>query len=97
MTIRWSEAATAQLLHLDTYWSERNPDADVASAIIDRVNGLVDSLERYPRLGRPGRVDGTRELVVPGTQYIVAYEIDDEVIYILAVLHGAQRWPRHFS
>jgi addiction module RelE/StbE family toxin len=60
------------------------------------VQAMIRSLT-FPIIGRLGRVSGTRELVIPETKYIVAYRIVDEVIHILAILHGAQRWPRHFK
>ncbi len=47
----------------------------------------------HPRRGRPGRVAGTRELVVPGTPYIVVYAVGADYVRIHRVLHGAQRWP----
>lgn len=40
-----------------------------------------------------GRVDGTRELVIPGTQYILPYRVKQNQIQILAVFHGARQWP----
>jgi len=48
-----------------------------------------------PRMGRIGRIAGTRELVLSGTPYVVIYDLRnmDEQIYILRVLHGARRWP----
>ena len=49
-----------------------------------------------PALGRPGRVPGTRELVVAGTPYILPYRVQGEIIQILHVLHGARRWPERF-
>ncbi len=73
-----------------------NPNA--ALAIHERLFESVDELLTYPKLGRPGRVDGTRELVVTRTPFIVAYEFDTsrQRIYIHAVVHGAQLWPREF-
>jgi toxin ParE1/3/4 len=44
-------------------------------------------------MGRPGRIDGTRELVINSTPYIAAYRIEGETVRILRVLHGAQQWP----
>jgi plasmid stabilization system protein ParE len=46
-----------------------------------------------PYAGRVGRVAGTREIIVPGTSYLVAYRVLDDMIHVLAVLHGARRWP----
>jgi toxin ParE1/3/4 len=47
-------------------------------------------------IGRQGRVGGTRELVVQGTPYIVVYRVHDDV-EILAVVHGARKWPESFA
>jgi toxin ParE1/3/4 len=54
-------------------------------------------LTRHPFAGREGRVQGTRELAVARTPYVIAYRIRQDEIQILAVLHGAQRWPTTFS
>jgi toxin ParE1/3/4 len=43
--------------------------------------------------GRPGRWPGTRELIIPGTPYIVPYRVKGPVVEILRVFHGARRWP----
>jgi len=50
----------------------------------------------FPMSGRAGRVPGTRELVIANTPFLVAYAIDQAHIVILAVYHGAQRWPEAF-
>jgi toxin ParE1/3/4 len=51
-----------------------------------------DRIEANPHLYRPGRVAGTREVVVL-PNYIMVYRIENETITILRVLHAAQRWP----
>jgi plasmid stabilization system protein ParE len=48
---------------------------------------------KFAELGRPGRVDGTRKLVIQRTPYIAAYRVAGNTIRILRVLHGAQIWP----
>jgi addiction module RelE/StbE family toxin len=64
----------------------------MGEAIERSVRRLVD----HPQSGRPGRVEGTRELVVPGTPYVIVYRVEaDQIIVVLRVLHGAQRWPPH--
>ena len=42
--------------------------------------------------GRPGRVEGTRELVVHPS-YLVAYRISGTEVQILTVRHAARLWP----
>ena len=56
----------------------------------------VDHLRRNPQQGKPGRVAETRELVLAGTPYIVVYRIEGAQVQIIAVIHGAQRWPDTF-
>lgn len=51
------------------------------------------ALEAAPYLGRAGRIRGTRELVVTGTPYVVAYRIMPEGVQVLAVVHGARDRP----
>jgi toxin ParE1/3/4 len=92
--IIWSNTARAHLLHLDEYLSERSTDA--AQRMAYRIYSTVGTLEQFPFVGRLGRIPGTRELVVPATPYVVMYRIADKAIEILAVLDGAQRWPRSF-
>ncbi|WP_294081057.1 type II toxin-antitoxin system RelE/ParE family toxin [Sphingomonas sp.] len=50
-------------------------------------------LAANPFIGRPGEIRGTRELVVTGTPYIVAYRVSDTTIEVLFVQHGARQWP----
>ena len=49
-----------------------------------------------PNSGRIGRVAGTREITVSGTRYVVAYRVLEKMIQVLAVFHGAQKWPKSF-
>jgi toxin ParE1/3/4 len=73
------------------YIAKDNPTAayDVHKAIERQVGRLAE----HPRIGRPGRIEGTRELVVSCTPYIVAYRVVVSDVIVLRILHGAQRWP----
>jgi plasmid stabilization system protein ParE len=53
----------------------------------------VAKLETMPRLGRPGRVEGTRELVIARSPYVIVYVVGAAQDSIVRVLHGAMRWP----
>ncbi len=74
--------------------AEDNPAA--ATRIVLRIRMAVERLATSPGLGRPGRVAGTRELVVPGTPYIVPYRLTGDIVQIITVLHSAQKWPDRF-
>lgn len=91
MRVRWTRLALADLAAARDYIAKQAPDA--AQRVADRIEGAVRNLERHPRLGRPGRIEGTRELVVPGTPFIIPYRLLEDSVEILAVVHGARRWP----
>lgn len=59
----------------------------------DAIETAVRHLANFPEIGPPGRIRGTRELVVTGTPYVVVYRIEATAVVILRVLHGAQDWP----
>jgi toxin ParE1/3/4 len=69
-------------------------DAPAAGEMIAaRVVRAVLTLADFPQRGRPGRVRGTRELVVPSTPYVVAYRVEADDVEVLRIVHGARRWP----
>jgi plasmid stabilization system protein ParE len=92
--LRWTPLAIDHLESVHEYVAADSPAA--ANEVVDRILSAAETLARYPQLGRPGRVEATRELVVTGTPFIVAYRMRRNQIQILAVLHGAQRWPDQF-
>jgi len=92
MKIAWSPEAVEDLVSLRAYIAEDNP-----AAARRTVQHLVESIEQLlpdnPRIGRAGRVPGTRELVIPRSPYIVPYRLQRTTIQILRVYHAARRWP----
>ena len=82
--------AIADLLAIVDYISDDNPDA--ALALMDEIQGKVAQLPVHPKRCRPGRVEGTRELVIR-PNYIVVYAETTAVVTVLRVLHAAQMWP----
>lgn len=94
MNVRWTVPAAEQLEQAYNYIAENNPGAaeEVAQHVID----TTEVLGKHPGAGRIGRVAGTREFSVPDSPYVVAYAVIDEVVWILAVYHGARKWPERF-
>lgn len=70
--------------------ADENPDA--AFALLDEIEAKVAALPQNPKLYKPGRVKGARELVVR-PNYIVVYAVEAGAISILRVLHAARLWP----
>lgn len=88
--LEWKTSAVADLMAIVDYISDDNPDA--ALALMDEIQGKVEQLPAHPKRCRPGRVNGTRELVVR-PNYIVVYAETPVVVTVLRVLHAAQMWP----
>jgi toxin ParE1/3/4 len=94
LRIRWTKRASSQLAAAFDFVSEENLSA--AEKQLDIIERAVEQLANFPEMGRPGRVYGTRELVVQSTPYIAAYRLKGSIVEILALLHGARRWPTQF-
>ena len=93
MRVRWTTDAADDLERICDYIALNRPDSArrVAQSVVERVG----ELQTFPRIGRHGRVAGTREIAFPPLPYIAVYEIlegQDEV-RVLRILHGAQQWP----
>ncbi|HEX4113063.1 MAG TPA: type II toxin-antitoxin system RelE/ParE family toxin [Stellaceae bacterium] len=94
MEIIWRRAALNDLESVREFIAWDNPRA--AARVHDAVRAAVDPLADLPHVGRAGRVDGTRELVVGGLPYIVVYRVAETQIRILAVIHTSRQWPKRF-
>jgi toxin ParE1/3/4 len=88
--LEWREAARADLLAIVDYISDDNPEA--AQQLKDDIEAKVARLPEHPKLYWPGRVAGTREMVIR-RNYVVIYAEDARAVSILRVLHAAQQWP----
>jgi len=92
--IKWVSIALSDFEDAVEYISQFNKNA--AQRIAKKIWCSVQNLKENPYMGRYGRVNGTRELVVVDTQYIIPYRIKGNKIEILRVLHGARKWPNTF-
>ena len=94
MIIDWSDLALDDLAGLRAYIAKDNPSAARETALT--IVTSVKTLAHNPEIGRPGRVPGTRELVIARSPYIVPYRLRGGSIQILRVYHGARHWPDRF-
>jgi toxin ParE1/3/4 len=93
MTPIWAPEAVADLVALRAYIEQDDPAAAQRVALHIIRNVL---LPNSPEMGRPGRVPGTRELVIPRTPYILPYRLVGNTTQVLRVFHAARRWPEAF-
>lgn len=94
MKLKFTPRAKADLGEIFAYVAQDNSRA--AARIIAKIRNNLAGLIVNPYLGRPGRVDGTRELVVAQLPYIAAYRVHENEIQILAIIHAARLWPNTF-
>ena len=94
MRVEWLRKALCNLDEEAAYIA--TDDASAARLVVVRVLDAVSQLVEQPGLGRPGRVPGTRELVVPRTRYVVPYRVRGDVVQILRVFHTSRRPPQRW-
>jgi toxin ParE1/3/4 len=92
MKVVWSQRAIGHLVAIRKFIEK---DSDGSAALVAaRILDAIEILQTQPHMGRPGRLAGTRELVVSGTPYIVPYRVRRERLELLAVFDGRREWPR---
>jgi addiction module RelE/StbE family toxin len=90
LALEWTSQAEGDLLAIVAYIAEENPDA--AQALKDEIEAKSGRLPQHPKLYKPGRVKGTREMVTR-PNYVVIYRETRTEVTILRVLHAARQWP----
>lgn len=94
MEVVWLKEATEDLQEIGRFIEQDSPGT--AYRILIKIKASADSLQNNPELGRSGRVEGTRELVISGLPYIIPYTIKNKQVRILAVMHTSRKWPDQF-
>ncbi len=89
--VAWLQAALNDLRSIHDYIACDNPAA--ARRVVKAVRDDVKILGDHPAIGRPGRIEGTRELVIGCYPYIAAYRQTAMRVEILAVVHSSRLWP----
>jgi toxin ParE1/3/4 len=94
--IVWLEIAADEFEDAIAWIRERNDNA--ANKIAEAALFQIDQLKHYPQLGRVGRDNTTRELVISNTHFIVVYRVlvQKKSLEILYFKHDAMRWPAEF-
>ncbi len=90
MQVKWLRKALRNLEQAHRHISD---DPEAAMRTMMRIQAAVSQLEEFPCMGRTGRVEGTRELVIANTPYLVVYRLKGDIVEILRVLHASSRYP----
>ncbi|MDD5390993.1 MAG: type II toxin-antitoxin system RelE/ParE family toxin [Gallionellaceae bacterium] len=91
MRIKWLREALRNLEQEAGYLADTNPDT--ADAMLQNIRSSVSLLAQQPGIGRPGRVPGTRELVVQHYPYLIPYRVRGDVLEVLRVFHTFRKLP----
>jgi addiction module RelE/StbE family toxin len=89
--VRYTRQALLDLAEIHDYIAAENTEA--ANRVVTEIEREIQQLKAHPRLGRPGRIEETREFVISRFPYVVAYRDQAEEIQILSVIHSARAWP----
>jgi len=94
MTVIWSAASVRHLHEVVDYLQGESARGTVT--IRRRILDTVRRIGQMPHSGRTGRIEGTREAVVPRSPYIVVYQVSAQAVEVLGIWHGARQWPESF-
>jgi len=89
LQIRWTGQASRDLDNIEVFITQ-----DSAARTVVDIIAAVEQLRKFPALGRPGRLVGTRELVIVEKPYFVPYRVKNNSIEIIAVFHTSRQWPK---
>jgi len=95
MQVKWLRRALENLDEEATYLAKDSPR--MAAELVRHLRDSVAMLAEHPGMGRPGRIAGTRELVVTRFSYILPYRVRGDVVEVLRVFHTARKWPKRMD
>jgi len=95
MRVVWTRPALRELDAIGEYIARQSTAA--AERTVRRILEETERLADHPHIGRPGRIAGTRELIVVSTPFIVPYRVRDETVEVLSVFHAKRKWPDKFD
>ena len=90
MKVVWTPRAIRHLVAIRKHIAK---DSEQNAAIMaQRILAAVELLRQQPEIGRPGRIPGTRELVVQDTLFLIPYRVKKGRLELIAVFEGHQKW-----
>lgn len=93
MNIVWTGPAVADLDKIFTFIAQDNVES--AQRVVEEIYRSVEiNLREHPGLGRTGRIEGTREYILPGLPFLIPYRVKRSDVQILRILHAARDWPK---
>lgn len=95
MRVRWLRRALQNLDDEAGYIAQDSRQSAVE--LVQHLMASAAQLADHPHMGRPGRVPGTRELVITRFRYILPYRVREETVEILRVFHTARKWPKRLD
>ncbi len=96
MKFIWSRKAARDLESIREYIARDSPEA-AKKVVLAIVSFVERQLSEFPESGRPGRVEGTLELVIPKLPYIIPYRLEGDRIEIARVYHQQRLWPESYQ
>lgn len=90
MDVKWLKRALKNLDAEATYIAKDSVTS--AQQVVSKIYHSVELLKKFPSLGRPGRIHGTRELIIPDLPYIIPYRVQHECVEVLRVFHTSRKW-----
>ena len=94
MRVKWTRKVLVNLDNAVEFIAADKPTA--ATEVALKIWNAAKILADQPGMGRPGRIQGTRELVIPSLPYILPYMEKDGGVFILRVMHTSMKWPKKF-
>lgn len=95
MQVKWLRRALENLDDEAAYLASDSPR--IAAEFVGHLRDRVALLATQPNMGRPGRISGTRELVITRFPYILPYRVRNDSVEILRVFHTARKWPKRMG
>ena len=91
MRIRWTPPAAADMQSISDYPKEHHPH--YRQPTMRKIYERIRALKHTSYIGRPGRIEGTREILFQPMPYVAVYCVYEQTIEIWRIWHAAQDRP----